>query len=267
VTTTTTRADGPPRAALAPITAVALGVAGTASVIAAWALVVAAGWVSEASLPAPWSVASGLPRVLSDGVFLDGLADTLASWLAALSIASGSAIALGVLLGTVPVVSRPLMVAINALRSIPSTTLIPVAILLFGLGQSMKIAISTYAVFPIVLINTLYGVANREPMRVDAARMMHWSRLRVYTHLVLPSAAPAIVTGIRVASGISLVVVVSAELLGAKSGAGHVLIRFQQALRIDLAYACVILIGLVGALIYALLSALERLTIRRVHLV
>lgn len=246
--------------------AIVLGVTGTASIIAVWAVAVGAGWVDEQTLPAPWSVAAALPRVVTDPAFREGLRDTLVSWLTALMIASSAAIVLGLLLGTVSAVSRPVMVAVNALRSIPSSALIPVAILLFGLGQTMKVAVAIYSVFPIVLINAIYGVASREPMRVDAARMMHWSTLRRYTHLVLPSAAPSIVTGIRVASGISLVVVVSAELLGAKSGVGLVLVRFQQSLHIDLAYACIVVIGLVGMLIYGGISTLERMTIRRVHL-
>jgi NitT/TauT family transport system permease protein len=249
---------------LAPIV---LGLLGAATVVAAWGLIVAAGWVSERSLPSPLAVAASLPRVLADPAFYAGMGDTLGSWLSALVISTAAAVVLGLVLGTVPVLARPAMVAVNALRSIPSTALIPVAILLFGLGTSMKIAVSIYAVFPVILINTIYGVASTEPMRTDAARAMHWSWWRRYALLVLPSATPSIVTGIRVASGISLVVIISAELLGAKSGVGLVLVRYQQALQIDMAYACITLIGLVGMVVYAGISILERATIDRIHLV
>ncbi|WP_440709989.1 ABC transporter permease [Herbiconiux sp. YIM B11900] len=249
---------------LAPIV---FGVLGAATGVAVWALIVGAGWVSEQSLPSPLSVAASLPVVLADPAFYAGMGDTLGSWLAALSLSTVAAIILGLILGTVPWLSRPAMVAVNALRSIPSTALIPVAILLFGLGVTMKIAVSIYAVFPVILISTIYGVVGTEPMRTDAARSMHWSWWRRYGMLVLPSATPSIVTGIRVASGISLVVIISAELLGAKSGVGLVLVRYQQALQIDTAYACITLIGLVGMLVYAGISVVEKATIDRIHLV
>lgn len=244
-----------------------LGVIGTVSVVAAWALIVELGWVSEQSLPSPFAVFARIPVVAIDPLFLAGLLDTLGAWLAALSIASLAAIVLGFVLGTVPALSRPAMVAVNALRSVPATALIPIAILVFGLGASMKIAVSVYAVFPVILINTIYGVAGTEPMRIDAARSMHWQWWRKYIQLVLPSATPSIVTGIRIASGISLVVVISAELLGAKSGVGLALVRYQQALHIDMAYACITIIGVLGMLLYTLMVAIERRTIERIHLV
>jgi NitT/TauT family transport system permease protein len=249
---------------LAPV---AFGLLGAATIAALWQLIVVSGWVSERSLPSPFAVAASLPAVLADPAFYVGMGDTLGSWLSALVLSTVAAIVLGLILGTVPFLSRPAMVMVNALRSIPSTALIPVAILLFGLGTSMKIAVSIYAVFPVILINTIYGVASTEPMRTDAARSMHWSWWRRYLLLVLPSATPSIVTGIRVASGISLVVIISAELLGAKSGVGLVLVRYQQALQIDMAYACITLIGLVGMLVYAGISIVERATINRIHLV
>ncbi|WP_197522795.1 ABC transporter permease [Occultella aeris] len=244
-----------------------LGIVGTGTVIAGWAMITATGLVSERSLPSPTAVATSLPLVLADPDLHAGLADTLLTWLGALALASAVAIVLGVLIGTVPWLARPAMVAVNALRSIPSTALIPLAILLFGLGPAMKGAVAVYAVAPIVLINTIYGVAGTEPMRIDAARSMHWPWWRRWAWLVLPSATPAIVTGIRVASGIALVVVVSAELLGGRSGAGLILVQYQQALRIDMAYACITVIGVVGMALYGLLTLAERRTIARIHLV
>ncbi|MFT4306474.1 MAG: ABC transporter permease subunit [Microbacterium sp.] len=245
---------------------VLLGLLGVALVVGVWELIVAAGWVSEQSLPSPFAVFGQLPAVAADPLFLTGLADTLGSWLTALGLAAAAAIVIGFVAGTVPALSRPLMVVVNALRSVPATALIPVAILLFGLGPSMKIAVSLYAVFPVILINTIYGVVGTEPMRIDAARTMHWPWWRKYLLLVLPSATPSIVTGIRIASGISLVVVISAELLGARSGVGLALVRYQQALHIDMAYACITIIGLLGMLLYTLMVAMERATIERIHL-
>jgi ABC-type nitrate/sulfonate/bicarbonate transport system permease component len=245
---------------------IVLGVIGTASVVAVWAIIVQLGLVSSASLPSPFAVAASLPVLLLDPHFYASLADTLGAWLAAMLIASTSAIILGMIIGTVKFLSAPAMVAVNALRSIPSSALIPIAILIFGLGSAMKIAVAVYAVFAIVLINTIYGVAGREPMRVDAARSMRWTWWQQYLHLTLPSATPSIVTGIRLASGISLVVVISAELLGARSGIGITIVQYQQALRVEMAYAAITVVGIVGVILYSILTAVERATIDRIRL-
>ncbi|TQL52942.1 ABC transporter permease [Subtercola boreus] len=249
------------------MTAITLGVLGTLSVLAVWAVIVELGLVSAKSLPSPFAVAGSLPALLADPNFSASLADTLGAWFVAMVIASVSAIVLGMIIGTVHFLSAPAMIVVNALRSIPSSALIPIAILLFGLGSSMKIAVAVYAIFALVLINTIYGVAGREPMRIDAARSMRWNWWQQYLHLTLPSATPSIVTGIRLAAGISLVVVISTELLGAKSGIGITIIQYQQALRIDMAYACITAVGIVGVLLYSILAAAERATIDRIRLV
>jgi len=251
------------RAGAAPA---ALGIAGVALVVAAWAALVASGLVAERSLPSPLAVAAALPVVLGDPAFLAALADTGAAWLGALALASSAAVLLGLVLGSAPWIARPALVAVSALRSIPSTALIPLAILLFGLGAAMKVSVAVYAVLPIVLINTIAGIAGTEPLRMAAARSMRWPWWRRWLQLQLPSAVPSIVTGVRVAAGIALVVVVSAELLGARSGAGLAVVQYQQALRIDAAYATVTVIGVLGALLYAGLALAERRTIERMRI-
>jgi NitT/TauT family transport system permease protein len=242
-----------------------LGVVGLASILFAWTVVVQFGLVSTDSLPYPTSVADKLPELLTDGEFLSSLGDTMWGWLAALAISSVAAIVLGLLISTISWLTRPATLAVNIFRSIPSTALIPVAILIFGLGLQMKISVAVYATFWVVLINTMYGVVSTEPMRLDAARSLHWGWFRTHALVTLPSALPSIVTGIRIASGIALVVVLSAELLGAKSGLGTLMVQYQQSLQIDVVYAMLLIIGVIGTILYTMLVRVEKLSMKWVH--
>lgn len=239
-----------------------LATTGLVTLLVAWTSVVAAGVVPQSSVPYPWQVAAQFPQLAVDGEFLTSLTDTVGSWLVSLILSSCAAIVAGVLIGTVPWLEKPATLAVNVFRSIPATALIPIAILFFGLGAQMKISVAVYATFWIVLINTVYGVASTEPMRRDAARSMQWSTLRTHAFVTLPSALPSIVTGIRVASGVALVVLVSAELLGAKSGLGTLMVQYQQALRLDIVYAMLVVIGLVGTALYSGLIRIEKSSLK-----
>lgn len=244
---------------------VLLGAGGLASLVIAWAVVVHIGLVSADSLPYPTSVADKLPDLVTDREFITSLGDTMLGWLVALALSAIAAVVLGLLISTIHWLTRPATLAVNIFRSIPSTALIPIAILLFGLGLQMKISVAVYATFWVVLINTMYGASSTEPMRLDAARSLHWGWFRTHALVTLPSALPSIVTGIRISSGIALVVVLSAELLGAKSGLGTLMVQYQQSLQIDVVYAMLLIIGVIGTILYTVLVSLERLSMKWVH--
>ncbi|MGE3619648.1 MAG: ABC transporter permease [Acidimicrobiia bacterium] len=240
-------------------TGVALGLAGIGVVVAAWAVLAAV--LDSSSLSSPVQVARQLPHLLADPTFRGQSWDTVWTWLVSLVVTIVVVVPVGLLVGCVAWLNRPVSLAVNALRSIPSTAMIPIAILLFGLGQEMKLAVTLYAVAWPVLINTIYGVAGTDPMRVDTARMLHWNRRTRLWHVVLPSALPSVATGLRVASGIALIVVVSTELLGASSGIGTLILSYQMADRMDQAYAAIIVTGTFGFALYGLFAAVDaRLT-------
>lgn len=231
---------------------------GAGSLIAAWAVVTFAGLINRDALPRPDQVAAGVPDLFADRDYLRGLADTLWTWLLALSLTSVAAVLLGVAINATPALSRAAMVCVDAARSIPSTAMIPIAILLFGLGLQMKLALAVYAIVWPILINTMYGLASTDPQRMDAARSLRWSWSRRQVYVTVPSALPSILTGIRVASGIALVVVVSAEFLGASTGVGVVIVQYQQATRPAMVYAGVLIVAAIGAALHALLLWAER---------
>ncbi|GAB2463584.1 ABC transporter permease [Jatrophihabitans fulvus] len=235
-----------------------LGTLGVLSVLLAWQLVHVTELVPKNSLPGPLAVIGRLPSLLQDAEFLDGIGSTLQAWVVALGVATAAGVVLGLLSGSNRHLVKPSAVAVDAFRSIPATALIPIAILLFGLGLEMKVSIAVYAIVWPILIGTVYGVASTEPLRLDAARSMRWSWWRRQLVVILPSALPYILTGVRIASGTALVTVLSAELLGAKAGVGTVMLRYQNALRVEEVYAGVLVVGALGALMYTGIAFAQR---------
>lgn len=235
-----------------------LGVIGLGWVVAAWHVGVASGAIPVTTLPAPGSVAGRMPELVADAEFRAHVADTLATWALAMLTAGAVAIPLGLVLGYVPTLSRPASTVIHAARSVPSTALLPISVLFFGLGLAMKVALVSYAIFWPMALNSMYGVRAVDPQMVTVARSFGWGRYTILWRVILPSAASYAATGVRIAGGIALIVVLSAELLGASRGIGTVIVRYQQADRPDFVYAGILLVGMLGIAILTLLRSVER---------
>ena len=237
---------------------VSLGLVGLALVVGAWQIAVSAGMVSSLAVPGPWKVAGRIGDLLSTQAFYRELWDTVWTWAVALVAAAFVAIPCGLLIGSLPHLYPPFAGLIHVLRSIPSTALIPIAILYFGLGTEMKMAIVCYAIGWPLLLNTIYGVQAIDPMMRTSAKSLRWSRWRILTRVTMPGAAQYIGTALRLSGAIGLVVILSAELLGATHGIGTLIFQYGQAQLPAFVYAAIIVVGVFGMLIYEALTWLER---------
>lgn len=238
------------------------GVAGLCLVIAGWAAVTAAGLVPATGLPGPAAVAQAFGGLLGDADFRQEYLDTLYTWAVSLIIAALLGVPLGLLVGYFEALARASSLLIDIGRAIPVVTLIPAAIVLIGLGPQMKISVVVFSIFWIILVNTVYGVRSVEPLALTVARALHFGRLETIRRVLLPSALPYVVTGLRVATGIAFVVTLSAELLGATSGVGTVLISYQEAQRADAVYAGVLAVSITGMVLNISAQLIERRVIR-----
>ncbi len=236
----------------------ALGLLGVVGVVGAWHLAVSTETVSPLALPPPDEVGGRIGDLLATGDFYSELGNTLLTWFLAMVLMVAVAVPLGLVVGSVRALYPPTAGLVHVLRSIPSTALIPVAIAFFGLGREMKLAVVAYAIAWPLFLNALYGVRSIDPLRLDAARSLRWGRWRTLRALVLPASAQYIGTGVRLAGGLGLVVVLSAELLGASRGIGTLIIRYQQAELPALVYAGIVLVGALGVTLYYVLTVVER---------
>lgn len=170
-------------------------------------------------------------------------------------------IPLGLAIGWWKPVSEYLNPLLEVLRNTAALAILPVFILLLGLGETSKIAIVFYAcVFPL-LLNTISGVKNVDPLLIKSARSMGLSPVSLFRKVIIPAAVPTIFVGIRQAGASSILVLVAAEMVGAKSGLGYLIQYTQFSFQITEMYAGIISISVIGLIVnYVLLYIERRLT-------
>ncbi|WP_414639926.1 ABC transporter permease [Actinocrinis sp.] len=173
-------------------------------------------------------------------------------------IAVGIGVPLGLVIGWYRTVADILNPLLELFRNTAALALLPVFILILGIGETSKISIVVYAcTFPI-LLNTITAVRGVDPTLVKAARSLGLSTPRLFRQVVLPSSVPTILTGIRMAAASSILVLIAAEMVGAKDGLGYLINAAQQNFEIEQMYAGIIAISLIGTIVNALLVRLER---------
>ena len=201
---------------------------------------------------------SELGSQLATGEYWTAVLDTLQGWALGLAIAAVLAIPIGILIGSVPLLQRATRAVIEFLRPIPSVALIPLAILIYGTGLTSKVFLAAFASFWQVLMATLYGVKDVDPVATDTARSFGLTRFQRLSRVTLPSALPYVATGLRIASAVSLILVVTAELVIGAPGLGRSINLARTGGNEELMYALIITTGVLGLLLNAIFVRAER---------
>jgi sulfonate transport system permease protein len=214
--------------------------------LAAWTWVTRAHWFSEQILVPPQAVLEAFHEVWDSGELPGDLKISLYRLLLGFSLGGAAGVALGALLATSRQAQIYLRPTFQVLRQVPTLSLIPLFILLFGIGETLKIVIIVKStIFP-VAIATLEGVGNipRDYRDVGRAyRLGPWAQFR---RILFPATVPALLTGVRIALGRSWMVLVAVELLAADSGIGQMMEIGRQMLRLDIVMVGVIVTGTLG---------------------
>ena len=208
-------------------------------------------------VPPPSEIFSALWTGLINGDISSQIGVTLSVYVRGLFLATTSAIFIGILMGTYKPVFDSLKIIVEFLRPVPSVAIIPLAILFFGLGPTMRISVITYAAFWPLLINTIYGVRAIDPQALDVARNFGITGTEALWRVTLPSALASIATGFRISATIALVVTITTELIAGNSGIGFYISQMEQANRLPPMYAAIILTGILGYLLNTLYFTLE----------
>jgi len=190
------------------------------------------------------------------------LQDHLQASLSRSAVGFGLAILAAVPLGLLIAWYRPVADFLNPLlelfRNTAALALLPVFTLLLGIGETSKIAIVTYAAFFPVLLNTIAGVKTVDPLLIRAARTLGLNSPRMFAKVILPAAVPTIFTGIRMAGAASILVLIAAEMAGAKAGLGYLITNDQNSFLYPEMYAGILTIAGLGLVINLVLVRLER---------
>jgi ABC-type nitrate/sulfonate/bicarbonate transport system permease component len=208
-------------------------------------------------MPAPSTIAVTAAGMIVSGELFHHLMASLKREAMAFLFAS-TAIPLGIMMGWWRVVYDQVNPIMEILRPIPPLAWIPLSILWFGIGDEQNEFIIFLGIFFPILVNTIVGVKNIDPILVRAARSLGASQRRLLTRIVFIGALPQIITGVRIGLGVGWMALVAAELVGANSGLGFVINDARSMLRTDIIIVGMLAIGLIGLLIDTAILALGR---------
>ncbi|WP_246277842.1 ABC transporter permease [Phytohabitans rumicis] len=237
---------------------VMLGLSGLTGLLVLVEVLPHTGLVSADFLPPTSRIATALADEVTDGAFWAALWDTFVAWAIGLAIAVAAGIVAGFVIGSVPALRALTASTIEFLRPIPSVALIPLAVLLYGTEIQSSLLLVVYASFWQVLIQVLYGVQDVDPVADETARSYGlgvWARVR---YVMWPTALPYVMTGVRLAAAVALVLAITAELVIGAPGLGNRIAVAQTSNAVPSMYALIVVTGLLGVTINFAARAVER---------
>ncbi|CAL9568241.1 hypothetical protein SUDANB120_04792 [Streptomyces sp. enrichment culture] len=238
--------------------AAALRSAAVLALLALWEAAPRAGLADPTFLPPVSEVAAAWWELAADGELGEHAGASLLRSFGGFGIAVAVAVPLGLLIGWYRPVAALLGPLLEVFRNTAALALLPVFVLLLGIGETSKVSIVVYACLWPVLLNTISAVGSVDPTLVKLARSMDLSTPRLFRKVVLPASVPAVFTGIRLAGAVSILVLVAAEMIGAKAGLGYLVNASQYNFAIPQMYAGIVTISAIGVAFNQLLVTAER---------
>lgn len=233
-----------------------------ASLLLAWWLVTAAGWIEPLFLPSPADILAKAWTLLTQGYMDASLWQHLGASLGriglALVAAALTAIPVGLAIGHNRVARGILDPLIEFYRPIPPLAYLPLIVIWCGIGELSKVLLIYLAIFAPIAIATATGVRTVDPAKLRAAQSLGATKAQLIRHVILPSALPDILTGIRIGLGVGWSTLVAAELIAATSGLGFMVQSAAQFLVTDVVVLGILLIALIAFALEMGLRALQR---------
>jgi ABC-type nitrate/sulfonate/bicarbonate transport system permease component len=234
------------------------GTLGALGALAAWQLAAKSGVVDPDAFPTATETLSAFGDLLGDELFWQAVEDTLQAAIGGFLIALAIGIPVGVLLGLSPKAAASTRVVVEFLKPIPPVVLIPLLLLTMGPSERMGLFLVSFGCLWPILVQTAYGVQDTDPVALDTVRSFRVPPVQRVWRVVLPSAAPFVATGARIAIGAALVIALVSELIGGAPGLGRDILVAQNAGLIPKTYAMVLATGVLGLALYLLIEWLER---------
>jgi sulfonate transport system permease protein len=231
------------------------------ALLAVWQGVSSLGLVEPTVLPSPLTVVQAFDELIRTGELQAAIPASLHRAFTGLALGASTGLALGLFAGLWRIGEELFDAPLQMLRTIPFIAMIPLFIIWFGIGEAAKVALIYGAtIFPVYL-NTFAGVRGVEPKLIEAAKVFGLDPRQISLRVILPTALPSILVGIRFSAGISLLALVAAEQINARSGIGYILNNANQNQRTDVIIAGIIVYALLGILIDLVMRWIERLAL------
>ncbi|MCZ2115931.1 MAG: ABC transporter permease [Anaerolineae bacterium] len=226
--------------------------------LAIWELSARLGMIDTRFFPAPITILHTLIGLMDSGVLWTHTWASLQRLFWGFLLGGIPALVLGIIMG----LSRPVRAAIDpiiaATYPIPKSAILPLILLVFGLGEASKIVMVAIGMFYPICINSVAGVLEINKIYLDVGKNFQASRWQMFRTIALPGALPFIMSGIKLGVGMGLILIAIAEMIGAKSGLGFMIWDAWEILSVDTMYVGLIMIAVIGYLFSLFLTEVER---------
>lgn len=223
-----------------------------------WELLVRSRILDARFFPAPSAVLKTLVTLITSGVLLSDIGVSLTRIAAGFALGAVSGSIVGLFMGVSRLIRAAIKPLVGVIYPIPKIAILPLVMLIFGLGEPSKYVIVAIGVFFLVLLNTMAGVMNIDKIYFDVGRNVGARRPDVLLTIAIPGALPLIFTGLRLAWGTALLLIVAAEFVSSRSGIGFLIWNAWQTFAVEEMYAGLLTISALGLVSFALFDVIER---------
>lgn len=232
-----------------------------AAILIAWELMVRLKGIAPIFLPAPSVILKYLVSMTLDGSIPYHLTVTFVRILVGFCVAAVAGILVGIAMGMSPLIARIFDPWIGAFYPLPKISLIPLLIIWLGTGESYKIIISAVTAFFPVVISTYAAIRQVDSGLMKAAKDLGANARQIQYNVVIPAALPGIFSGLQLGMGVTIIMIVAAEMIGgtSDSGMGYLLVHAGQVLETEKVFAGLIVLAIFGAVITSAQKRLDRL--------
>ncbi len=231
-----------------------------AAVVLGWEMLVRLHGIAPIYLPAPSSIMQYLFAMLVDGSLLYNLGVTFMRILGGFLVAAVSGILIGVIMGMSPLAARVIDPWIAALYPLPKISLIPLLIIWLGTGEGYRIVISAVTAFFPITISTYAAIRQVDVGLIKAAKDLGANARQIQMNIVIPAALPGILSGLHLGMGVTIIMVVAAEMIGgsSESGMGYLLVHSGQVMETEKVFAALIVLAVFGAAVTNVQKLIDR---------
>lgn len=204
-------------------------------------------------LPAPSAVAASLGQMIGNGTLAPHFIATISRIAVGLLVGASAGVVLGLAMGTSRRLRRVVDPVIAALHPIPKLAFFPLLIVVFGVGEASKLAAVALGAFFPMLLNTIAGVRNMNPVHIELSNNFGANHRQMFLYVLLPGSLPLMLTGLRLSAIVAFHSTIGVEMVGSRSGIGAMLWLSWQTFRIDRVYAILVVIAAIGIGLAALI--------------
>lgn len=239
----------------------ALAILSPLAALALWQLASNLGLIDQRYVPSPLSIANAGWDLVASGQLAFHIGASLRRLAIGFVLGAVPGILAGIVMGLNRWVRAVVDPLVSALYPIPKLALLPLLMLVFGIGDGSKVVVVAMSVLFLTIINTTAGVVQLDRIYFDVARNYHTPWHKLFLRVILPGALPTIFAGLRISLGVSLVVLVGAEFVASRSGIGYLIWSSWETLMIENMFVGIIVITVLGVLSTFFLQECERLLI------